>query len=386
MPEEADTVRRIFRAYLEGYSPAYIARQLQEEGIPTPTGGSRWHASTIASILRNEKYCGDLLLQKYFTQDYLTHKIVRNSGQLPQYFVEDHHEPIVPKEVFNRVQSERARRSALRSDPAKLRFGNKRALQGRLICGYCGRVLKRCTTADGSVVAWQCCVRSQVLPDGGEPWCADDCGLRSVNGSAIEHVILTVLNELPNYRGALELARARLTWGELTRLDGLIERLEKQNALFKDSVGNLPNEDCDEEEDVLASAAQAAYAAGRQRLAALQIERAKHAHREMQLHMLFELADQLGPQPTAAPSEGVTPACYAADDFYARTRYVVPAELLSCQHQLAHFEDTLVVRYLSKVVITNEHLKVYLKAGFVASLSRTPTDGETVAAFETIGV
>jgi len=63
VPEEADIVRRIFRAYLEGYSPAFIARQLQEEGIPTPRGGSRWHASTIASILRNEKYCGDLLLK-----------------------------------------------------------------------------------------------------------------------------------------------------------------------------------------------------------------------------------------------------------------------------------------------------------------------------------
>ena len=58
------------------------------------------------SILGNEKYCGDLLLQKYYVPDFLTHRVVRNEGQLPQYYVEDDHDPIIPKEVFSQVQGE----------------------------------------------------------------------------------------------------------------------------------------------------------------------------------------------------------------------------------------------------------------------------------------
>ena len=114
VPEQAAVVRRVFREYLEGFSPAAIGRRLQADGIPTPKGGSVWYQSTVSSMLENEKYCGDLLLQKYYTVDFLSRKIVRNTGELPQYYVEDDHEPIVPKSVFALVQSERARRSSRR--------------------------------------------------------------------------------------------------------------------------------------------------------------------------------------------------------------------------------------------------------------------------------
>ena len=106
IPEEASLVRRIYREYLEGCSPYMIASRLTAEEIPTPTGKQIWYQSTIVSILENEKYCGDLLMQKYFTADFLTHKIIRNTGQLPQYYVENAHEPIIPKEIFYQVQGE----------------------------------------------------------------------------------------------------------------------------------------------------------------------------------------------------------------------------------------------------------------------------------------
>ena len=131
VPAEADVVRRIYRQFLEGYSPKIIADGLMEDGICTPSGGEKWYPSTVASILENEKYAGDLLMQKWYVEDYLTHRCVKNSGEKPQYFVEDDHDPIVPKAVFYQVQGEKKRRSGLAKDPSKLRFGNRLALNGQ---------------------------------------------------------------------------------------------------------------------------------------------------------------------------------------------------------------------------------------------------------------
>ena len=107
VPEEAEIVQRIFRDYLDGYSPKHIARMLAEEGVDgnkTTSGGTvferNWNDQGITYILKNEKYSGDLLLQKYYTVDFLTKKVAPNNGQLPQYFVENSHEPVIPREIF----------------------------------------------------------------------------------------------------------------------------------------------------------------------------------------------------------------------------------------------------------------------------------------------
>ena len=128
IPSEAEVVRRIYRAYLEGYSPGSIAAQLTAEKVKTPAGKDTWYQSTITSILENEFYCGDLLMQKYYVTDFLTHKVIKTTGQLPQYFVEDHHPPIIPKEVYYQVQGEMQRRSLLKYDPSKIRYGSRNAL------------------------------------------------------------------------------------------------------------------------------------------------------------------------------------------------------------------------------------------------------------------
>ena len=95
-------------------------------------------------------------------EDYLTHKCVKNTGDRPQYFVEDDHDPIVPKAVFYQVQGEKKRRSGLAKDPSKLRFGNRLALNGRLICGKCGRTLKRYVKPDDALTDWRCRQRALV--------------------------------------------------------------------------------------------------------------------------------------------------------------------------------------------------------------------------------
>ena len=148
VPAEAHVVRPIYRQFLESYIPKMIADGLMDEGICTPSGGEKWYPSTVASILENEKYVSDLLMQKWYVEDYLMHKCMKNTGDKPQYFVEDDHDPIVSKAVFYQIQGERKKRSGLAKDPSKLRFGNWLALNGRLICGKCGMTLKRYVKPD----------------------------------------------------------------------------------------------------------------------------------------------------------------------------------------------------------------------------------------------
>ena len=109
-PEQAEVGKRIYREYLEGYSMDKIAKGLEEDGILTGAGKTKWWTSTINKILRNEKYIGDALLQKTYTTDFLNKTRVKNNGIVPQYYVEGNHEAIIPKDIFLRVQEELVRR------------------------------------------------------------------------------------------------------------------------------------------------------------------------------------------------------------------------------------------------------------------------------------
>lgn len=119
VPEEAELVHRIFRLFLEGNSSYKIKRMLEADGVKTVTGHTVWSATVIDKMLANEKYMGDALMQKTYTVDFLTKKKVMNRGIVPQYYIEDNHEAIIPKELFHRVQEEKARRSAIYRPAAK---------------------------------------------------------------------------------------------------------------------------------------------------------------------------------------------------------------------------------------------------------------------------
>ncbi len=149
VPEEAKIVRRIFREYMEGYTLGEIKERLEADGIPTPAGKDVWYASTIQSILTNEKYMGDLLLQKTYTVDFLTKEKAKHSGRFPQYYVENAHPPIVPKEVFRCVQGILLKRERHKAETGKrVRTTPHNALSGRLCCGMCGNSTEdwRCLT------------------------------------------------------------------------------------------------------------------------------------------------------------------------------------------------------------------------------------------------
>lgn len=134
IPEEAELVRRIFRLYLEGYGKQAIANILFEEGAPSCLGGE-WSATTVASILQNEKYIGDLLLQKTYITDHITKASKKNKGEMRQYFIQDDHEAIISREAFEEVKAEHARRLAKYGNST----GETSELSSRIRCGICGR-------------------------------------------------------------------------------------------------------------------------------------------------------------------------------------------------------------------------------------------------------
>lgn len=164
VPEEAEIVRLVFRLYLEGYSSHGIAAYLEEKGVKTATGNTKWHDTVITKMLKNEKYMGDALLQKTYTVDFMTKKKVLNNGIVPQYYVEDDHEAIIPKELFYRVQEEMMRRTSLcksavtRKKNQKSKYSSEYALTGILLCGECGQEYRRVTWARNGKkkIVWRC--------------------------------------------------------------------------------------------------------------------------------------------------------------------------------------------------------------------------------------
>lgn len=130
--EEAETVRLIYKMFLEGKTTQGIANYLMQHGVLSPARKQKWQASTISSILTNEKYKGDALLQKRFTVDFLTKELRENNGEVPQYYVEGSHEAIISPEEFDMVQDEMARRKELG------RAYSDKAFHSKLICSDCG--------------------------------------------------------------------------------------------------------------------------------------------------------------------------------------------------------------------------------------------------------
>lgn len=132
-PEQAKLVKRIYGLFLQGYSPFGIAKLLTEEGILSPGGAKKWNPNNVRSILKNEKYKGDALLQKSYTVDFLTKKKKANEGEIPQYYVHNNHEAIISEETFDRVQREMAKRGVGRN-----RISSVSIFSSRLKCGCCG--------------------------------------------------------------------------------------------------------------------------------------------------------------------------------------------------------------------------------------------------------
>ena len=189
-PEQAEIVKRIFREYLEGKSCKKIAQGLERDGILTSRGKAKWHDTSIRKILENEKYMGDALLQKTYTIDFLNKKRGKNNGILPQYYIEDDHEPIIPKEIFLMVQEEMARRSEQNAC-----FGRRKGFSANhpfskiVFCAECGEEYRRIhwNNRGKKSVVWRCLTRLKKK---------DQCQARTLNEEILIEAFLDALNEI----------------------------------------------------------------------------------------------------------------------------------------------------------------------------------------------
>ena len=167
VPEQADIVRRIYNDFLAGATYLEIAKRLTEENVPTMGGGNRWFSERIKSILKNEKYKGDALLQKTYITDPISKRVKKNNGELPMYYVENSHPAIIERRIFDRVQEEIARRAGkkkVKQTGTKTelgRYSGKYALTELLYCGECGTPYRRCTWSRNGKkkIVWRCVSR-----------------------------------------------------------------------------------------------------------------------------------------------------------------------------------------------------------------------------------
>ena len=180
-PEQAETVRRIYRQYLEGMSIPQIATALDADGVLTPRGKNRWSHTTIQSILTNEKYKGDALLQKTFTVDFLTKTKKINEGEVPQYYVTGSHEAIIDPETWKLAQAEFNARGSGRRE---------RCFTGKIYCTHCGNAYGSKTwhsTDAYKTMIWQCNYKYRT---------PDPAQMPVIRDKQLEQIFLTALTTL----------------------------------------------------------------------------------------------------------------------------------------------------------------------------------------------
>lgn len=156
-PEEAKLVQRIFRQYLdEGKGSSAIARELRETGVLSRRGQCSWSAGTVLKILKNEKYCGDLIQKKTYTPNYLSHAKKPNHGQEKQILIWNHHTPIIDRKTWDAVQVEIQRRR--RSPDSRFAANETLPLSGKIWCGRCGTPFTARQKSGGgqSYRVWRC--------------------------------------------------------------------------------------------------------------------------------------------------------------------------------------------------------------------------------------
>ncbi|HAX02651.1 MAG: hypothetical protein A2Y45_01570 [Tenericutes bacterium GWC2_34_14] len=144
-PKEAEIVKLIFNLYIGGMGPSAIADRMMDLGHKTGAGKRLWRVSSVHSVLKNEKYMGDMLQQKTICTDYLNHTRIKNKNYAPTFYTENSHEGIIDKETFElaqRIRNERAQ-TRIGEDKNLTKYTNKYAFSAMIICSECGRTLKR---------------------------------------------------------------------------------------------------------------------------------------------------------------------------------------------------------------------------------------------------
>lgn len=252
VPEEAKIVRMIYKLFLDGYSMRNIKNVLENKVVLTATGKKIWNESLISSILKNEKYVGDALMQKTYTLDCITHKIVKNHGERPMFLVTDHHAPIIDRDTYSRVQQELARRSSKRKISDKTtteqgKYSSKYALTELLICGQCGTPYRRTTWSSRGKkqIVWRCISRLEH----GKKYCPES---PTIKEESLHKAIIHAINNYYSCRN--DIARIlKANIGTVLECQGQEEIISIENRLKEidnarnDLVNLIASGGCDED-------------------------------------------------------------------------------------------------------------------------------------------
>lgn len=320
-PEQAEIVKRIYREYLEGYSMDKIAAGLEADGILTRAGKPRWHTSTINKILRNEKYIGDALLQKTYITDFLNKTRVKNTGIVPQYYVEGNHEAIIPKDIYMRVQEELVRRRVLKTSAngKKRSYSCNHCFSQIIICGEMFRRIHWNNHGCKSVV-WRCISRLEST--------GLECNARTINELDLQEIVVAALNELlgdkSKYQQQLQQNIATvIRTSAASTVDGIDEKLmELQQELIKKA-------------------------------------NSKEAYDEI-AEQIFELREQCqqAAMDTIQRDEQISRITDLQDFIKVQTS------------DLTEFDEVLVKRWLKQITVRPDHCTVELKSGVSVDIDR----------------
>jgi len=252
VPEQAEIVKMIYRMFVEGMMPSTTATYLTQHDIPTPAGKKKWQCTTVESILTNEKYKGDAILQKKFCVDFLTKKMKLNEGEVPKYYVENSHPAIIEPAAFDEVQAELARRRQAKYN------GKGGCFSSRIICGECGSYFGKKvwhSTDEYRRMIWQCNHKYK-----GDKVChtphVDEEEIKQAFVEAINQMISSKETIIRQYKtiiktltdtSTLEQEHAKQQ-NEYDVVEGLIRRLIAENA----QVGLAPEDYSQREAELLA--------------------------------------------------------------------------------------------------------------------------------------
>jgi site-specific DNA recombinase len=301
-PEEAKTVRRIYRRYLDGCSLSQIQRELEADHVPTAQGVQRWSYQIIHNILTNERYIGDALLGKTYVLDCISKEVRKNNGERPQYYVENNHPAIIPREWFQRVKEEMTRRASKRKVMQRHgktelgKYSAKYALSELLVCGECGTPYKRCTWARNGKkrIVWRCVSRLEF----GTKYCH---GSPTLDEEKLHQAILEALNEFAQADGEVKediLNFTRLVWAgqevdgaSLISLKQRLGDITAEQALLLDRVlENMNDPDLNAQLKALMDEKQAVQ----EQIQAMEQEAAQSENRMSRMAELREWMAKLG--------------------------------------------------------------------------------------------
>ena len=248
-PKEAEIVKRIYREYLEGKSLKQVGDGLMADGILTAAGKPTWRPEAIKKILQNEKYIGDALLQKTYTVDVLTKKRVKNNGIMPQYYVENNHEAIIPRDLYMQVQEELLRRANLHSgvNRKKRVYSSKYALSSICYCPRCGDIYQR--IKNNQSASWKCATRVENGPTACDAPLVPERELHNAVLRGINMVLSGRDNMMTKLKENIERVLLEESYSTIDEIDAKLEVLQQE--LIKRAGAKQDYEDLADEIDAL---------------------------------------------------------------------------------------------------------------------------------------